>query len=244
MLNPAWIDELAEAFWSTVGPGPRPRLEDAISLAAPLFVVRLPRLRPESVNDWLAQHGVAPRLTAEGGRLHGCLLVSRDLGVIFIDGSDPPDEQQFTLAHELAHYLVDYHRPRERARKLLGPAIQPVLDGDRPPTDDERLLAALRDVPLSSYVDLFDYDDLATIRHESDADRLALELLAPSALALPLAAATATLPLVERLTALSSILAERFTLPPAIARHYARRLLAHLHLDSPLPAWLAAAEAG
>ncbi|MCS6802892.1 MAG: ImmA/IrrE family metallo-endopeptidase [Chloroflexota bacterium] len=242
MLNPAWIEGLAEAFWRAVGPGPRPRLEDAISLVTPLVVVRLPRLRPQSVNAWLARYGIAPQLDGRSGRLHGCLLVQRDTGVIFIDGSDPPEEQQFTLAHELAHYLADYQRPRERALRLLGPAIAPVLDGDRPPTDDERLSAVLRGVPLGAYVDLFEYDTLATMAHESDADRLAIELIAPADAALPLAAATADLPPLERPTVLTERLVAAFSLPPAVAASYAGRLLTCLHLDRRLPAWLAGAQ--
>jgi hypothetical protein len=239
VLNPAWIDDLADAFWSAVGDGPRPRLEDAVSLATPLVVVRLPRLRPASVNAWLARYGIGPWLGRATGRLHGCLLVQRDTGVIFIDGSDPPDEQQFTLAHELAHYLADYRRPRERALALLGPAIAPVLDGDRPPTDDERLSAVLRSVPIGAYVDLIAYDTLATIAHESDADRLAIELIAPAEAALPLAADTADLPGPARPPALAERLRETFALPPAVAAAYANRLLAYLGLDWRTPAWLA-----
>lgn len=239
MLNPAWIDDLAEAFWSAVGDGPRLRLEDAVSLATPLVVVRLPRLRPASVNAWLARYGIEPWLGRTTGRLHGCLLVQRDTGVIFIDGSDPPDEQQFTLAHELAHYLADYQRPRERALTLLGPAIAPVLDGERPPTDDERLSAVLRSVPLGVYVDLFTYDTLATVAHESDADRLAIELIAPAEAALPLAATMVSLPAPARPAALTERLRETFDLPSAVAAAYASRLLAHLGLDRRTPAWLA-----
>jgi hypothetical protein len=239
MLNPAWVEHEAEAFWAQTGEDVRPPLEFAIGLALPLAVVRLPRLRPESIDAWLARHGARLRLGGETGQLHGCLIVSDGVGAIFVSGSDPPAEQQFTLAHELAHYLLDYQRPRQRALSRLGPTILPVLNGLRPPDDDERLLAVFRGVPLGEYVDLFDYEDLATLVHERDADRLAIELIAPGEAALPLAAATARLPASDREGALIAELVSRFGLPEAIAVGYAKRLLAHLGLDRRLPAWLA-----
>ncbi|HZQ09243.1 MAG TPA: ImmA/IrrE family metallo-endopeptidase [Anaerolineae bacterium] len=35
--------------------------------------------------------------------------------MIFLDGSDPANEQRITVAHEIAHFLVDYQMPRARA---------------------------------------------------------------------------------------------------------------------------------
>jgi Zn-dependent peptidase ImmA (M78 family) len=33
-------------------------------------------------------------------------------GFISLDGSDADDERRFSLAHELAHFLLDYQDPR------------------------------------------------------------------------------------------------------------------------------------
>src|SRR5947207_1471970 len=74
MLNPAWLDAMAEAFWGAAGGAPPafPRdLEPAILYATPLAVVSLPRLRPRAIDAWLARHGAAPVLDARGGRPAG-----------------------------------------------------------------------------------------------------------------------------------------------------------------------------
>ena len=71
-----------------------------------------------------------------------------------IDAADPEDEQRFTLAHELAHFLRDYWRPRQMAQQRLGAEAVAILDGKRPPTPQERLAALLREVPLGFHVHL------------------------------------------------------------------------------------------
>ncbi|MFN8557423.1 MAG: ImmA/IrrE family metallo-endopeptidase [Dehalococcoidia bacterium] len=40
--------------------------------------------------------------------------------MIIVDSSDAPDEVRFTVAHEAAHFLLDYEQPRARAVAALG----------------------------------------------------------------------------------------------------------------------------
>jgi hypothetical protein len=107
-------------------------------------------------------------------------------GVALIDGSDGDAEQRFSIAHELAHFLSDYWSLRRRILKRLGAEALRVLDGERPPTAQERLHALLRNVPLGFHLHLMERDSegkpltSSIAKAESDADRLAYELLAPA----------------------------------------------------------------
>ena len=115
-------------------------------------------------------------------RLRGALVAFADHGILFLDGADHEAEQRFTAAHEAAHFVLDYLLPRRRALALLGDGIRPVLDGERPPTCEERIDAALTACPLGLHVHLLDRRDPTgrVALAEDRVDRLARELLAPA----------------------------------------------------------------
>jgi hypothetical protein len=104
---------------------------------------------------------------------------------VLLEGSDPPDERRLSLAHEVAHFLLDYLGPRERARVVMGIGADAVLDGHRLPTPAERLSGVLGGVRQGTYMHLIEraesgaVERLAVVEAEDRADRLALELLAP-----------------------------------------------------------------
>jgi hypothetical protein len=141
----------------------------------------MPRLGIDGVDEWLQRHGVGQRLSNPDRRLRGCLVALRGRGIIFVDGGDNDAERRFTLAHEAGHFLLDYYMPRTRAQALLGPDILPVLDGDRGPSSDERLVAAVRNCPLGMHVHLLDrrHPNAVITQSEYRANRFAWELLAP-----------------------------------------------------------------
>jgi hypothetical protein len=223
---PLWVAELAERFWAAAGePPPFPRdLRNAVLLAVPLGIVDLPRLRVAAVDAWLAERGAACGVGVADRRLRACLVAHRGAGLVFLDGADPPDERRFSLAHETAHFLADYWRPRERAAARLGPAALEVLDGRRPPTRTERVDAVLARVPLGVHVHLMDRtpdghaagarEDAA----EHHADLLALELLAPRD---AVETALAALPPATHLGVAVDLLVGTFGLPRAVAAAYA-----------------------
>jgi hypothetical protein len=107
-------------------------------------------------------------------------------GFAFIDGTDPDDERRYSVAHELAHFLRDYMRPREQIVQRIGQRGVEVLDGYRSATADERILATLRGTRIGFHVHLMDREDDgkpasgAIATSEESADRLAYELLAPA----------------------------------------------------------------
>src|SRR5207253_2652044 len=117
-------------------------LERAVALALPVTVVKLPRLHITSVGEWLIARGrkINMNFGTFDRPLRGCVIAWRGHAIIFVDGGDPEDEQRFTIAHEIAHLLLDYFIPRRRATASLGAQIGDVLDGLRPATAEERFV--------------------------------------------------------------------------------------------------------
>jgi hypothetical protein len=236
---PLWVGEAAAAFWERAGgeePFPR-NLRGPIAYALPLGVVLLPRLRVAGVDDWLAAQGLPCAVSVRDRPLRACLVARHGQGFVFVDGTDPDDEQRFSLAHELAHFLRDYAHPRDRAVARLGPDILAVLDGLRLPTHAERIDAVLASVPLGVHVHLMDRtpdghppgvrEDAA----ERQADLLALELLAPRA-AVEAALAPPGPHAADR-RAIVACLTATFGLPAAIATAYAGTLAPAAPAPSP-----------
>jgi hypothetical protein len=98
--------------------------------------------------------------------------------------SDSEDEQRFSFAHELSHFLLEHHWPREAAIQSFGASIVDVLNGVRVPTVNERVGAVLMRLPILGYSHLLErHGDMISrmdiLDAEDRADRLALELLAP-----------------------------------------------------------------
>jgi hypothetical protein len=188
-MTPLWVSEAAAGFWAEAGgeePFPRD-LRRPIARALPLAVVLLPRLRVSAVDAWLRRQGVLCDVGVRDRWLRACLVARSGQGIAFIDGTDGADEQRYSLAHELAHFLRDYWLPRRRASQRLGPSVLEVFDGLRPPRPHERIDALLASVPIGFHVHLMERSadgvipDRAVETAEEDADRLAFELLAPAA---------------------------------------------------------------
>ncbi|HEU0052286.1 MAG TPA: hypothetical protein VFQ39_03870 [Longimicrobium sp.] len=208
--------------------GPPYDIARAVPWSLPLDIVEIPRLGPDAVNRWLRERGVGHRLDAANRVLHGFLLAFRSTGLVFVDAEDPDVERRYTVAHEVAHFVVDYWLPRQRAVDHFGPSIQEVLDGDRAPSLKERLDSAFMQIPLDSCVFLLDRFSPTPARtevwsSENRADRLAVEFVAPLDEVCGAVRAEGALDgyfHVRR--AAQRILFERFGLPDRIAQAYAR----------------------
>jgi len=236
------VDELAADFWRRVGtPPPYPRdLEAPILWGLPLALVKLPRLRAGSVDEWFAKHGRAHQVAGRDRPLRACLFAARGRGVVFIDASDPRDEQRFSLGHEVGHFVADYLAPREAILSRMGPGYAEILDGLRRPLPSERIDSLLAGMTLGVHRHLMDrHPDAASRldRAESRADRLALELLAPRRAVLRGLDREDPGRRVDHLTGL---LTERFGLPISIAQVYANNLSKPQAAELPVRRWLGA----
>lgn len=227
------VRRIADEFWELAGgPEPFPRsLEPAVFWALPLGIFKLPCLWVKDVQLWLSKHDIHFELQAEDRPLHGCLIANNGRGCILLNGADGPAELRFSLAHEIAHFLLDYHLPRQVAVERLGPDVLEVFDALRAPTLSERVHALLSDVSVGFHSHLMERNSngvmgCGTVEdREEGADLLALELLAPESEtrhrvgeALELARGQ------NRIEMASEVLQRDFGLPSSIAQLYGRRL--------------------
>ena len=232
-MNRYEIKRIAANFWEDVGkPEPFPRsLEPAVYWALPLGVFKLPRLWVSDVQVWLAEQGIQFELETEDRALHGCLIAKQGRGCVFLSGTDSDAELRFSLAHEVAHFLLDYHLPRQSAVNRLGPSVLEVFDGVRPATIQERVDAVLSQTSVGFHTHLMERNSTGVLgcstvgELEENADRLTLELLAPEKEArrrvtLAFRSATAS----DHIRIADHVLQVEFGLPPSIAQLYGRRL--------------------
>ena len=63
---------------------------------------------------WLTEGGYRILITTSK-TMRGCLV--RDSKLILIKGDDPPEEQLFTLAHEIAHIILPTRGPFQREKE-------------------------------------------------------------------------------------------------------------------------------
>src|SRR2546421_2495302 len=135
-----WLDnasqEAVDRFWQQCGEfEPFPRiLEKSVSLALPVAIIKLPHLKLHLIENWLARCGVPYSFNCRSRAVRGCLIAYGGHGTVFVYGSDPADEQRFSIAHEIGDFISDYLILREAAIFKFGESITDVLDGVRKAT--------------------------------------------------------------------------------------------------------------
>jgi hypothetical protein len=229
-----WLDsesqETIDNFWEMAGGQEAfPRaLERSLSIALPVALVKLPHLDLRTIENYLSRRNVRYSFDCENREVRGCLVGFGGKGVIFVDGTDTPEEMRVTIAHEIAHYLTDYHQPRTKASMKYGVSILEVFDGLREPSLDERVYSVLSGISIGMYADLMDRSnslDLDTTWSvENRADKIALALLAPPDSVLGMADLSGKLFQIRR-DEIVSILRSSFGLPSYIALSYGSDLL-------------------
>ncbi|WP_426752952.1 ImmA/IrrE family metallo-endopeptidase [Myxococcus sp. Y35] len=193
--------------------------QDALSVE----LIPIPMLTTSHVTDWLRYRGVRRSASDTERELYGCMVARAGSAFLFHDTGDTEAEQRFTIAHEVAHFVLDHLLPRERAIHHFGEGILPVINGQRRASLEERLSSVLGQVPLGVQIKLMDRNPSghlpsgAIAEAERRADRLAFELLAPAEHARPLLQSA---PDEEG----PALLARHFGIPEDKARGYARLL--------------------
>ncbi|RKH60092.1 ImmA/IrrE family metallo-endopeptidase [Corallococcus interemptor] len=183
-------DALRVAGLPDHGTFPRAIVADAQKVLQVSFV-SLDEVTTHTVRAYLSRRGWKSMPDGSDRDMHGCIVALRGTAFLFYSRKDSPDDQRFTAAHELAHFVLDHLVPRQKALRFFGDSIRPVLDLQELPTKEQLLTSALDGVPLKAQVHLMERDDLGDIhtgdvlRVEQRADRLAFEWLAPESVAMP-----------------------------------------------------------
>ncbi len=153
MVEPS-LTRIAEKFWRSVGqqhPVFPQDIESAVAWALPVAILRMPNLWVNDVEECFRQRQLPVPVGTANRALHGCICAYGGKGLIIVNGTNNAAEIRLTIAHEVAHFLLDYLQPRERALDRLGATVGPVLDGLRRPTAEERIDSLLVDAPVGLY---------------------------------------------------------------------------------------------
>ena len=164
-------------------------------------------------------------------RLRGCVSVTPKGAIIFVEERDDEAQRRFTVAHEVAHFILEVKSRRERAEARLGRGSVDVLNGLRNATRTELIDAWLHEVRLDPILHLMDrapdggHQCERTRDAECVADDLAVEMLAPRAEMANAVLSLGSLGFSETLDKAGRIAERRFGLPKQIAERYAGRLV-------------------
>lgn len=179
-------EAIAEAFWESAGGralfGSPVNVERAATRALPVGVHRVSGLNTRTVSNLLTRVAADPWFGGTPRPLRGCLIADAGKALLLVDGDDPEDETRMTVAHEVAHLLLHYLKPRNEAVKAFGLGILAVLDRTRPATPGEFMSSILRNVSIEPYRHAMDRRPLharAVNAMEEEADDLAVEFIAP-----------------------------------------------------------------
>ncbi len=224
-----WLEKMVAEVWEESGevlPFPR-ELEHFIACNKRVNVDALPDLSVAAIRNRLSRLPHTFGLDVRNRRLYGCLVAYHGGGTIFVEARLAPSDRRVIVAHEFGHFLADYESPRRRGERRIGPQLLQIFDGERAPTDIERLEATLAGVDLRSHVHYMERTEYGTYRPatshvEQRANDLALELLAPWREATELLRGRGRLP--ATLEPWIDALVGVFGLPAGWARPYAERL--------------------
>ena len=226
----------ADWFWKRAGR----RSEYPVNIgyaamsALEVYVEEVAGLTTHAAVFHVRRAGISCAISHDESRLHGCVVVGRRGAVILVEKNDDEAQKRFTIAHEVAHYILEVRRHRERAADRMGRDFSDVLYGSREATPTERIDAWLSDVRSDKILHLMDrapgggYGCARTMDAECVADELALEILAPRSDVKEALSSLGRMGFAESLSAARRIAERRYGLPGAIAGVYASRAVRRL----------------
>ncbi len=203
----------------------------AAMCALEVYIQEAAGLTTFSAVSRLKRDGIRSADGIDERRLHGCIRVSERGAVILVEEKDDEAQKRFTIAHEVAHYILEVRRHQERAADRLGYDFARVLHGFREATPPERIDAWLHNIRTDGLLHFMDrapaggYGCARTREAERLADDLAVEILAPRSELTGGIYSFGRMGFPESLDAARQIAERRFGLPDGIAERYAKRVV-------------------
>ncbi len=227
------IERIAREFWSTVDQVYRDSFDIVSAVDASLIIdlVMIKELSLQKIETWLAERTISIEFDVNDRGLHGALMIKTGSVFMFVEDSQNEIQQRFTVAHEVSHFLLDYHVPKEKAILALGKEIEDVLNGNLAASNPQLALSVIKGITIDPYTFLIENNgngsflSWSNFNSENEADYLALELLAPRAKVI-----NETVSSTKRLTysqftrKSQEILIGKYGIPSEVARQYASEL--------------------
>lgn len=182
MRNLEDLEQCAAVFWEPIphrNHFPRD-LEQYLSIYYAASIESLPKLTVQRVQEWLSENGFPSTYSPNDRRLDGCIIAQKGHAILFLDDALPLDERRMIIAHETAHFWLDYELPRRRMKQRYGAAGMQILDKERPAHTVEVLLAAATSSPIEEFYHYHFKESKHETEIEQRANTLACLLIAPS----------------------------------------------------------------
>ena len=229
-MTMTWTQYWSDWFWKRAGgrSGYPADIAYAVMCALDVYVDEVANLTPASAAARIGRGGLWQSDGVYERGLRGCVIVGQAGAAILVEKSDDEAEKRFTIAHEVAHYILEVKRHHERASDRLGPEFADALYGLREATPTERIDAWLSNARSEAFAHFMDrapgggYGCSRTLEAECAADDLAVEILAPRS---ELAAAISSMGFSGSLKVARRIAERRYGLPEGIAERYAGRVV-------------------
>lgn len=181
MRNLEDLEQCAAVFWEPIpqrNEFPRD-LEQHLSLHYEASIESMSDLTVNRVQQWLLTKALASQVTLNDRRLDGCIIAQKGHAILFIDAALALDERRMIIAHETAHFWIDYELPRRRIKQRYGAAGMQILDKERPSHTVEVLMAAATGSPIQEFYHYHFKDRKRETEVEQQANTLACLLIAP-----------------------------------------------------------------
>lgn len=181
MRNLEDLEHCADAFWEPIPERNRfPRnLECYLPIHYHASIVLLPGLTVQRVHEWLPANGKVSTNPPNNRRLDGCIIAQKGDAILFINDALPPDERRMIVAHETAHFWIDYELPRRRMKLRFGEEGIQMLDQKRPANTVEVLMATAAGSPIQAFYHYHFKEHILGTEVEQRANTLACLLIAP-----------------------------------------------------------------
>lgn len=181
MKNLEDLEHCAAAFWEPIPERTSfPRdLERYLPLHYQASIETLSGLTVQRVHEWLSAIGFAPTNPQKNRRLDGCIIAQKGHAILFIDDALSLDQRRMIVAHETAHYWIDYELPRRRMKMRFGDDSVKILDQERTAETVEILMATAAGAPIQAFYHYHFKDHKQETEVEQRANTLACLLMAP-----------------------------------------------------------------
>jgi hypothetical protein len=181
MRNLEDLEHCAAAFWKPIPERnyfPRD-LEQYLPLHYQASIETLPGLTVQRVHEWLSAKGIASTNPSNKRRLDGSIIAQKGHAILFIDAALSLDARRMIVAHETAHYWIDYELPRRRMKLRYGNGGMQALDQERAPEIVEILMATAMGAPIQAFYHYQFKEHKQETEVEQRANTLACLLIAP-----------------------------------------------------------------